>query len=121
MPPTFESNCRLAGIDPSITGALSVRAREATCFGHHETARLIIETCRNCEAHATCFRHDPRAFQGRFARIKRVVEDIFVNFAVEYLVPPDGTTTVEAPIRIGAFEVYLCVPAPCAPFGAVSL
>eukprot|EP00929_Paragymnodinium_shiwhaense_P065269 TRINITY_DN32737_c0_g1_i1.p1 TRINITY_DN32737_c0_g1~~TRINITY_DN32737_c0_g1_i1.p1 ORF type:complete len:2034 (+),score=496.49 TRINITY_DN32737_c0_g1_i1:125-6226(+) len=91
---------------------------------------LMVELCRDCAQHSTCMRHEEKLFWAKFDRMKELVEGAFSDElevrrilpSSEEDAPEEGAPTVKPPpVRIGAFEVYLCCPTPFVPFGAVSL
>eukprot|EP00928_Gymnodinium_smaydae_P033753 TRINITY_DN24099_c0_g3_i1.p1 TRINITY_DN24099_c0_g3~~TRINITY_DN24099_c0_g3_i1.p1 ORF type:complete len:1927 (+),score=336.51 TRINITY_DN24099_c0_g3_i1:499-5781(+) len=127
----WEAAARLAGVDLSSEGvmALTARLQKLRARRPDVNAWVIVETCRDCATHCTTFRHDERAYVRRFRELKDTIQEHFPEeVRVELLVPRRGAqegsgaaTALEPPVRIGAFEVFLCCPRPFAPFGSVKL
>eukprot|EP00927_Polykrikos_kofoidii_P007014 TRINITY_DN12864_c0_g1_i1.p1 TRINITY_DN12864_c0_g1~~TRINITY_DN12864_c0_g1_i1.p1 ORF type:complete len:2030 (-),score=386.64 TRINITY_DN12864_c0_g1_i1:131-6163(-) len=120
---------KLAGVDLSREAALGLVARLGALSARNRTvnAWIVVETCRDCENHRTTLRHEEKAFITRFCQLKSAIERSFPReVAVELLVPQGENGSRDRhmpipPVRIGAFEVYLCCPEPYVPFGAVAL
>lgn len=124
-PPSWEASSKLAGVDWEIAVVLADRLLGLASGSESTAAWLLIETCRDCANHGTCFRHDERAFQKRYAQMHAAINKVFPGAVVELLVPPGRSAgrsrSVRPPLRIGAFEIFLCCPEPLVPFGAISL
>eukprot|EP00929_Paragymnodinium_shiwhaense_P098806 TRINITY_DN60317_c0_g1_i1.p1 TRINITY_DN60317_c0_g1~~TRINITY_DN60317_c0_g1_i1.p1 ORF type:complete len:1988 (+),score=456.49 TRINITY_DN60317_c0_g1_i1:105-6068(+) len=123
---SWQVPAKVAGLEAEVCQPLASRLRRLMSEKPEVLVWLVVETCRDCAAHATSFRHDEIAYISRYQQLKETFEQSFprgtvaVDLLVPRCTPPRGPDARQG-VRIGAFEVFLCCAQPLKPFGSVAL